>query len=118
MQHAEIQAREWYPERPPEFQTAGSFQAWIVGTDRPPSPGARGPSAAAWQVNRFGDVSGEVGIAVSEGAESEEYRAFVAAAVGVIEMLKPNSRIDISCRNEAVVRAINEWLETWEADGW
>jgi ribonuclease HI len=109
---------EWYPENPPEYETPGTFQAWITGTDRPASSGEQGPSAAAWQTQRFGEVTPVIGVAVSEGPKSEEYRAFVAAAVGVIEMLKPNSRVDISCRNEPVVKAINEWLEGWEANGW
>jgi ribonuclease HI len=114
----ETETREWYPENPPEFETAGAFQAWITGTDRPPALGKQGPSAAAWQIQRVGETTPSLGVAVSEGPKSEEYRAFVAAAVRAIEMLKPRSRVDIYCRNNTVVKAINEWLEKWESNGW
>jgi ribonuclease HI len=114
----ETQTREWYPENPPAFETTGTFQAWITGTDRPPRSGQKGPSAAAWQIKRAGEITASLGVAVSEGPKSEEYRAFVAAAVRAIEMLKPRSRVDIYCRSKTVVEAINEWLEKWESSGW
>ncbi len=105
--------RNWYAEKPAQLSERGTFHAWIGGADR-----RSGVSAAAWELQSRTDNNLVLpGGAASDDADSEEYRAFVAATVGVIETLAEGSEVLISCRNEVVVMGINEWAEDWQSRG-
>jgi ribonuclease HI len=106
-------AGQWYPEQPPKFTEPGIFAAWIAGTHRP-----NGVSAAAWEIRGSGGDQRTAADVVPSDGTSDMYRAYVAAAVGVLEALFQGSRVVIYCRNEAVVKGINDWVEGWRDSGW
>jgi ribonuclease HI len=108
---------DWYPERPPEYAEPGEFEAWILASDQPPALGEQGPSIAAFAVRRVGEENFCIGVAQSKST-SEEYRAYVAAAVGSLEVLAPHSKIRIYSHHEIIVRVVNELMSGWQKRGW
>jgi len=106
---------EWkYPEMKPHFCRAGTFTAWCAGS------GDREDSAAAWYV-RPDDGAEEAleDARASDGATSSTaQRGVLAAAVGCIESLQPNSTLLLKTNSEYVVNAINTDIARWKADGW
>lgn len=104
----------WYAERQPEFSEAGEFEAAIYGSDRPVSSGR---SYAAFAIRRKGEDIWR-GTGHPSGGRSEEYRAYVAAAVGVLEALPPKSTVRILTHHKTICQAFMEWLPSWEKNGW
>ncbi|TXJ25518.1 MAG: hypothetical protein E6Q28_04075 [Afipia sp.] len=111
---------DWYPERPPEFSEAGEFEAWIYGTDRPAEVGDY--SFCGFAVRPKGKLPVHypelrIGIAKSS-PNSEEHRGYLAASVGVLELLASNSKVHIYSHHDIAVKILGEWLATWHANGW
>jgi ribonuclease HI len=103
-------ARWNYPEQEPSFLHSGSFTACIAGT------GSESRSAAAWKIWRDEARGFEIeDIKISKG-RSTAPRASLAAAAGALEALKPNSSINLHCRQEYVVKIINIYRHTWKQD--
>lgn len=97
---------------------AGSFEAWVAATDLPPRPGARGPSACAWEILRLGatkPVKSEV--RPGDPVESDEQKAYVAGVLGVLERLPARSSVVICCNAKWVVDGLNGDLDKWKAEG-
>jgi ribonuclease HI len=111
-------AGQWYPEQPAKFTKPGLFEAWVAGSDRPVSPDWKGVSAAAWEIRERGEDQPIASKVIASEARSEEYRAFIAAAVGVLEILAPSSTVTLYCRNKPVVDGINGWADDWRNNGW
>lgn len=109
-----MRTKGWYPERHPEFNEAGNFEAAIFASDRPRTSGK---SIAAFSVSLKGTESWPGNIFASEG-RSEEYRGYTAAACGVVESLQPNSTIDIYTHHDTTFRAFTEYLPRWQLNGW
>jgi ribonuclease HI len=75
-------------------------------------------SAAAWEIRERGEDQPIASKVIASEARSEEYRAFIAAAVGVLEILAPSSTVTLYCRSKSVVKGINEWADQWREGDW
>lgn len=107
----------WYPEQPPRFVEAGEFEAVIYASDRPETSGAQGHSYAAFALRRKGAAAYGVGAVGSRG-DSEEYRGYAAAAVGVVESLPHDSKVVIRSHHKTIVSVFNDWMPGWKKNGW
>ncbi len=98
----------------------GNFQAYIVATDLPdPDDHSPGPSAHAWEIRRVdGDQVEDGDAKASDRNDSDENRAYATGAFRVVEATPAHSTINICSPSDYIVRAINEWLIMWRANGW
>ena len=105
------------PESPSIPQ--GMYDAWVVGVDHPKAAGSPGFSAFAWEICRAGtDDFIEGDAKPSDGANSDESRAIIAAVYRVVEALAPYSSVTIYCRNKFVVDGINGGVDRWRRNSW
>ncbi|RTL76112.1 MAG: hypothetical protein EKK36_05360 [Bradyrhizobiaceae bacterium] len=109
-----MRIEDWYPERKPKFSEPGAFEAVIYGSDRPVSSGR---SYCAFAIRKQ-EAANWAGTGFPSEGDSEEYRAYIAASVGVLESLAPKSSVRILTHHETVYKAFMEWLPKWEANGW
>jgi ribonuclease HI len=112
-----------------KIKAVGSYCGLIVATDSPDFGHAPGASAHAWEVKPFdareslsdltlSDPRWDGDVASSDGLESGEVQGFISAVYRTCEATPDRSQLHLYCKNDYIVRAINEWLPIWRANGW
>jgi hypothetical protein len=99
-----------------QFNVAGEFTAWIVGTKDPRSAGSAGVSCAGWYVSK--DDGSELPFRYarpSEAGDSDEARALIAAVLRSLETLPKKSRINLLTRTKYIADGVNGDMEKWLA---
>jgi ribonuclease HI len=101
-----------YPEGAPQFEKAGSFDAWIAGSGSPTK------SAAAYRVEPSGKPEQyiEPDAMVSDG-DSTDQRGVLGALAGVVEALPARSDVTVYSRSEYAVWLKRE-IAKWAAENW
>lgn len=90
-------ARAWTrPMKPPQFEMAADYEAWIMEASDPETKLSAGSS----YIQQIKNPSEEITLTEVSDADSTVGRAAVAVVLGVLEALPPYSTVKINTRNQ------------------